>query len=238
MKQHLTLFVLALLAVIGALTAQDDLALIHIVYERIEVEQADFSDWLLENTMSGDGTELRKAVHQWGKDKRAEVLDIVTLAGRSGQRAKVESVESYTYPTEPGVPEIPNIVELEGPVEAPVAARTASAFETRNLGVTLEVDPVLGLDEVTIDLNLAPEAVVLDKLERSQAEPEGNPSAVDMPLFHVQKITTQVTVLDGRYAFLGTTRPLASADSKRKNPLVLNFVRADVGKFVAGKKVE
>ena len=41
----------------------------------------------------------------------------------------------------------------------PVTPTTPTAFETRNTGVTLEVEPVVGPDGVTIDLNLVPQVV-------------------------------------------------------------------------------
>ena len=40
-----------------------------------------------------------------------------------------------------------------------VTPTTPTAFETRNTGVTLEVEPVVGPDGVTIDLNLVPQVV-------------------------------------------------------------------------------
>ena len=40
-----------------------------------------------------------------------------------------------------------------------VGPSTPSNFETRNTGVTLEVEPVVGPDGVTIDLNLVPQVV-------------------------------------------------------------------------------
>ena len=41
----------------------------------------------------------------------------------------------------------------------PVTPTTPTAFETRNTGVTLEVEPVVGPDGITIDLNLVPQVV-------------------------------------------------------------------------------
>ena len=40
-----------------------------------------------------------------------------------------------------------------------VTPTTPQTFETRNTGVTLEVEPVVGPDGVTIDLNLVPQVV-------------------------------------------------------------------------------
>src|SRR5207253_3890259 len=40
-----------------------------------------------------------------------------------------------------------------------VTPTTPQTFETRNTGVTLEVEPVVGPDGTTIDLNLVPQVV-------------------------------------------------------------------------------
>lgn len=208
------------------------------VHERIEVDHFDFSDWLLENRLDHDGTELRKTVQGWAEQDRATILGTATISVRPGQRGKAESGKEYIYPTEPGVPELPNQLKLSGNAEAPIVSRIPSAFETRNIGNLLEVDTVLGHDDVTVGLNLMPQTVDLKEVIRIQAEPEGNFSSVDMPIFYTQKITTQVSLLTGRYIFLGTTQPLESSDPERKNPLVLNFVRADVGTVAEWSRVK
>ncbi len=52
---------------------------------------------------------------------------------------------------------LPNIIPLSGTSNVPITPTTPTKFETRNTGVTLEVEPVVGPDGVTIDLNLLPE---------------------------------------------------------------------------------
>lgn len=201
---------------------------INIYLEYIEVEHMDFSDWLFDNVMESDGTELRNEVQKWIKDGRAEVIESALVAARSGQRAKVESIDEYIYPTEYNPPRIPNEVTLKGGAEAPIAAATPTAFETRNLGTTLEVDPVLGADKHTINLSLAPEIVKLKSIEQWHKKTTDPRFHTHFPTFYTMKISTQVTSQDGRYAFLGTTRPLKATNRKCKDPLILQFVRSDV----------
>ena len=153
---------------------------------------------------------------------------MILVAARSGQRAKVESVDEYVYPTEYNPPKIPNDVTLKDGAEAPIAATSPTAFETRNLGTTLEVDPVLGADNHTVDLSLAPENVKLKGVEQWHKKTTDPRFLTHFPTFYTMKISTQVTSQDGRYAFLGTTRPLKATNPKRKDPLVLQFVRSDV----------
>ncbi|MEM7699137.1 MAG: hypothetical protein AAF236_12120, partial [Verrucomicrobiota bacterium] len=152
----------------------------------------------------------------------------VDLPQPLGQRAKAESVENYIYPTEYDPAEIPNSVTLSDGAEAPITGVTPTAFEQRNLGVTLEVDPVLSADSTVIDLNLAPELVSLAGYSVWATEDSDPLFQARMPTFHTMKITTQATTQDGEYTFLGTTRPLKAADENREDAIVLNFVRADV----------
>ena len=192
---------------------------IHIFHEWIEVDHSFFSNWLFENPLTTDGNPLRNQAQKWIKENKATVIESVLVSGRSGQRAKVESVDEYIYPTEYDPPEIPNEVTLQNGAKAPVTAATPTAFETRNLGHTLEVDPVLGADDYTVDINLAPEIVELEGIEKWHHQQEDIRFQVQMPTMYTQKITTIVTCQDGRYAFLGTTRPLKPADPKiTKNP--------------------
>src|SRR4029079_9017697 len=86
-------------------------------------------------------------------------------------------IREFRYPTEFDPPQIPQNFGNQGggtvflnPLNPlahsssgggnfPVTPTTPTAFETRNTGVTLEVEPVVGADGYTIDLNLVPQVV-------------------------------------------------------------------------------
>ena len=62
---------------------------------------------------------------------------------------------------------------------------TPTAFETRNVGVALEVDPVVGADGFPIDLNIAPEIVEFEgfinyesPITTGGTDANGNPTQV------------------------------------------------------------
>jgi len=78
----------------------------------------------------------------------------------------------------------------------------------------LEVDPVLGADEFTIDLNLAPEVVEFDgfinygsPIQTVNIFTGGSvvltPNTINMPIFNTRRVTTQVTIWDGQTVALG-----------------------------------
>ena len=158
--------------------------------------------------------------------KGVDLLSAPSVMARSGQRAKIEVIREFIYPTEYDPPEIPNQFGSIGGLTTggtvtgggfPVTPATPTAFETRNTGVTLEVDPVLGADEFTIDLNLAPEVVEFDgfinygsPILTSSVNALGlvqpvvvTENRIEMPIFNTRKVTTQVTIWDGQTVALG-----------------------------------
>ena len=106
----------------------------------------------------------------------------------------------------------------------PVTPTTPGHFETRNTGVTLEVEPVVGPDGVTIDLNLVPQVVEFEGfinygspiLAPSSSflntvtgglinSPQSvlTPNVINQPIFSTRKVTTSVSVWDGQTVVLG-----------------------------------
>jgi general secretion pathway protein D len=83
--------------------------------------------------------------------------------------------------------------------------------------VTLEVEPVVGPDGVTIDLNLVPQVVEFEGfinygspirtfstnlLGVAQSQ-EITPNIINQPIFSARKVTTSVSVWDGQTVVLG-----------------------------------
>jgi general secretion pathway protein D len=100
--------------------------------------------------------------------KGVDLLSAPRVTTKSGQRAVIEIVREFRYPTQFQPPQIPQSTGNGGGggsgndvifSSQPVTPTTPTAFETRNTGVTLEVEPVVGPDGVTIDLNLVPQVV-------------------------------------------------------------------------------
>ena len=202
---------------------------VHVICEWIEVDHMLFSDWLFENRFDEDGTKLRNQAQEWIKHGKGTIIESKMVISTSGNRAKAESVREFIYPTEYEPSEVPKEVTIANGAKAPVTAVTPTAFEVRNVGTTLEVDPVVGGELRIIDLNLAPEIVKLVGMtEWIDKDLEGK-FKTHFPTFYTQKITSQVTIRSGRYAFLGTTRPPEPENPKiTKDPIVLHFVRGDV----------
>lgn len=199
---------------------------ISIIFERIAVKRAFLEDWLFENALDRDATELRMAIQQRVRNDRAQVLDTVVVLARSGQRAKVESISNFIYPTETDV-EFPG---TEGDVLAPITKKKKpsivfpTVYEARHVGIILKVDPLISADGDTVDLHVLSEVVKITGF--FPVSKDGLPLELSsrMPIFSKEEVDTAVTVRHGRYAFLGSSELLKGTDDS----IVLNFIRADV----------
>lgn len=135
---------------------------------------------------------------------------------RSGQRAIIEAIHEIRYATEYAPPTVgvnPDVaadaeVKVEPKLDVTALAGLPSAFETRNAGVTLEVEPVLGPDMKTIDLNIVPQHVRLKGFEKVTLEGAAGrtKTIVEQPRFDTMKVTTSVTMLSGHRLLLGVFR--------------------------------
>lgn len=152
------------------------------------------------------------------------------LATKSGQRAVMEQVDEFRYATEfdpPGSAKVTETTAEEtGVANAPVVPATAppvqpapakttttesvnegspTSFETRNVGVTFEVEPNIDPNGRTIDLNMVPQHVRLRGMRKTVVEgpQEGKKIIVEQPEFVTHKLTTSISVEDGDYTLLG-----------------------------------
>lgn len=160
---------------------------------------------------------------------QATPLETMWMRTRSGQRARVDSVEEIIYAKEFDPPRLPNKVELDsvGEIER-LQGRPAlpAAFETREAGSILEVDPVAAGDgSGWIDLNLSPELVHFRGMRPAIADGyrSGEEETTVLPDFHTMKLWTQTTLRSGNYHLLGLLKP----DGKREHRVMV-FVRADL----------
>jgi general secretion pathway protein D len=165
--------------------------------------------------------------------KGVDLLSAPRVTTKSGNRAVIEIIREFRYPTEFEPPQIPQnfgngqnngggggagavVVNLPG--SFPVTPTTPTAFETRNTGVTLEVEPTVGPDGYTIDLNLVPQVVEfegfinygspitssgINLLTGAPTQTVITPNVINQPIFSTRKVTTSVSVFDGQTVVLG-----------------------------------
>lgn len=162
--------------------------------------------------------------------KGVDLLSAPRVTTKSGQRAVIEIIREFRYPLEFEQPQIPQTFGGGGGILGggggfggggiqgfPVTPTTPTTFETRNTGVTLEVEPVLGPDGFSIDMQLAPQVVEFEGFVNygSPIQSTGTnllgqpitqvitPNVINQPIFSTRKVNTNVTVFDGATVVLG-----------------------------------
>src|SRR5205823_4174236 len=176
--------------------------------------------------------QFQVVIRALNQKKGVDLLSAPRVTTKSGQRAVIEIVREFRYPTQFTPPQVPTIsggTGGTGTVQVNVVTPTTpTQFETRNTGVTLEVEPVVGPDGVTIDLNLIPQVVEFEGFINYGSPIFGtvapttslNPitgittlltppsvlltaNVINQPIFSTRKVTTSVSVYDGSTVVLG-----------------------------------
>lgn len=171
--------------------------------------------------------QFQLVIRALNQKKGVDLMSAPKVTTKSGNKAVVKVVREFPYPTEFNPPEVPpadtgtssnnggiigGVISLSGVV----TPTTPTAFETRNLGVTLEVEPVVGPDNYTIDLNLSPEVVEFEGFINYGSPVIGptstagvistfeiTPNVINQPIFSTRKVTTSVSIWDGQTVALG-----------------------------------
>lgn len=163
------------------------------------------------------------------QQKGVDLLSAPRVTTKSGQRAVIQLVREFRYPTQFTPPQIP---QSTGSGFTPITPTTPDTFETRNLGIELEVEPTVGPDGYTIELNLSPRVTEFDGFVNYGSPIDtvaqsvigviptvggGDPllllgqartirlseNTINQPIFSVREVTTQVSIYDGQTVVLG-----------------------------------
>jgi general secretion pathway protein D len=164
--------------------------------------------------------------------KGVDLLSAPRVTTKPGQQAVIEIIREFRYPTEFEQPQIPQnfggnnnngggglagLLGGGGGGSFPVTPTTPTTFEVKNTGVTLQVEPQIGPDGYSIDMNLAPQVVEFEgfinygsPIQSTSTNALGQqvvnvitPNVINQPIFATRKVTTNVTVFDGATVVLG-----------------------------------
>jgi general secretion pathway protein D len=190
--------------------------------------------------------QFQVVIRALNQKKGIDLLSAPKVTTKSGQRAIIEVVREFRYPSTFTPPQVPSISSSTGntvvggatTVPVVVTPTTPQDWETRNTGVTLEVEPVVGGDATTIDLNLVPQVVEFEGFINygSPINAVGintiggaistsvpvllTQNVINQPVFSTRKVTTSVSVYDGQTVVLGGLMREDVQKTEDKTPII------------------
>ncbi len=210
--------------------------LVRVQVEYIEMPHKDLTRLMMEDkAVSADATELRMKVQALVEKEEAQVMETQIVVCRSGQKATTESIHEFIYPTE--YDPLYDLQNNVGTEKSGVARRTyvtspatPNAFETKNLGSTLEAEPTIGADAKLIDLRFLPDFVWhTGNTEWFEHKDErGNITKVIMPGFYKLGTNTSITCITGQYTMVGVLSPKDEKGEVNPELKIMMFVKCDV----------
>ena len=165
----------------------------------------DFPRAQIEQLARGNGRAApdTAALLELWKSGQGTLLHVLKLTTRSGVNAQVQSVSEVIYPTEFRTPDTTNSADsTTSPLPVP------DVFDTREVGAILNVTPIVGPDNRTIDVVMAPEITAPPEwhmLTVTGTDADGRKLLLEVPqpVFHSRNITTSIVLQDGETAVLG-----------------------------------
>jgi general secretion pathway protein D len=185
--------------------------------------------------------QFQVVIRALNQKKGVDLMAAPKVTTKSGQKATITISREFPYPQEFEPPQVPQdsggttgsaIIVAPGLTGATgndpiVTPSFPTDFTTRNLGVTLEVEPQIGPDGYTIDLTLSPEVVdfegfinygspIVAPVTTSLLDPRTlvnlgertttrllTENIINQPIFSTRKVTTNVSIWDGQTVALG-----------------------------------
>jgi hypothetical protein len=153
----------------------------------------------------------------------AQLVSTLVVKLRDGEKAEAQSVEEFRYPTEFDPPRLPQNVPLDAAIlkDWPVTGITPTAFETRNLGTSVEVEASTA-DGQRINIRCIPQHVRFLRWAKTDAGKlaNGERLSVEMPIIHSMKNTNSLVLRNGQRVLLGVHKLPEPLDG-----LELSFLR-------------
>lgn len=206
--------------------------MIRVLAEFIEMPQSTYIQLVAQPRTGANNADLRAKCAKLIEDEKARIAETFSVVTLPGQGSTIESIREVIYPTEPELfnslpggqqPALARIPKILGTPPTP------SAFDTRNVGSTFEVEAQIDPSKKIVEMRLTPNIVyhadtkVWSTWQAGEAKVEKTTL-----LFYVLTTKTGLTVVDGQTHLASTLSPQNEqgfTDSSRK---VMFFVRADI----------
>ena len=233
MKLHLLALTLAVSGVCAA--HQDAPKQIRVSVQWIEVPHPVLTE--LSGGEKKSGAVMHDAVLAHVKEGKAKIVETSIVVCRSGQRAKVESIREEIYPVEyeppsltPYIPPSPEqLASKQRNSVFPANRDLINTFATRNIGVTMEVEPTIGNNDSIIELRFVPEIVSLGPyVTWMEHKDQWGDASFRMPVFESWRANASLTVANGKFELATVISPKSTQPTPAVMKKILLFVRADV----------
>ncbi len=191
----------------------------------IEVAHPVLTEMLAGKETSGQA--LHEKALALSKEGKAKILETCMVVCRNGQKATLESIREEIFPTEYQPPVFPGSVQLAASPPKNPFFRAPTAFDTRNTGVTFEVESSVSLNG--IDLRLITEIVTPQPLQTWMEHVDAwGDGSIRMPIYERWSVSTSINVKSGKFELVSTITPKPSTPVPAVSRRILVFVRADI----------
>ena len=179
--------------------------------------------------------QFQMIIRALNQKKGIDLMSAPKVTTKSGNKATIKMIREFPFPSEFEAPQVPppappGTAAVGGDASGIrvsaglVTPSTPSAFDKKDIGVNLEVEPQVGADNYTIDLSLSPEVIDFDGFVNYGSPISGpkyspasiatgnvsgietfviTPNVMNQPVFSVRKVTTSVSIWDGQTVALG-----------------------------------
>ena len=156
-------------------------------------------------------------LQEWIAKGDAQLAAHIVAKALDGEKAEAVAVEEFRYATEYDPPHLPteSPVNLEVLKAWPVVGITPTAFETRNIGASLEFECRVQSYRNVILTTCVPQQVRFLRWVKADAGvlPDGKRLFVEQPIFHSVKTTSIVALRNGQRVLLGVHKLPEPADA-------------------------
>jgi len=212
--------------------------LIQTTVEWIEVKTADAVS-LLRGADAPNSEAMIQKIRALEMNGQATVVETASVIAKTGERANSESGKEFRYAAEYEALEASKLKHVDlsnNQLKEPRIAITTEAqstqqpngFEMRQLGARMEVEPVVGPDNRTIDLALQPEMTLhAGTVSYGTVRLGGeNMPLVEQPVFASSRSTIHLTLLSGQTILASVQTPHNQDGEPERDKKWLILVRA------------
>jgi general secretion pathway protein D len=184
--------------------------------------------------------QFQMVIRALSQKKGVDLMTAPVIIAKSGQRATVTVAREFPYPTEFNPPQIPTQIAAVVPgggvntifgganLTNPVVPTTPTAFAKRDVGINLEVEPVVDANSRLVHLNVVPSSTEFEGFVNYGSDIQSmgggvaytQPNPILQPIFRSNKTSTAVDIWDGQTLVMAGVLTEKRTDIEDKVPIL------------------